>query len=428
MNQTERNKGAIRRLFQAGVSVAFLCLVAITSSNAETISTASLKKGYSTAELDQMLAPIALYPDGLLLQVLMASTYPAEVVDAGKWLETNPGLSGDDAVEVAEDYDWNVSVRSLLAFPDVLFTMSSNMGWTVKLGTAFRNQREDVMERVQYLRRQARAAGNLDSDERMNVVRNGNDIAIEPVSPEVIYVPYYNPTVIYGSWHWPGYAPYYWAPWRGYAYAPGHLSIGFMWGNAISFSYTRFYGWVDWHRRHVHWVPPRHPAPRHTRPAHHSRPVSSHARPDHRPGKNSPYQARPTVKQGNHARPGNAKPKQSRPSSPVASRPQNHAKQAVNPPREAQTHPAARTQPAHNMVQNRPSAIRPNNGAVHSRPSQVSSSAVRPSSGAGRAASSAHVTLRETMQKHASASHQSSPRFSAGASARSNGQRGGSRR
>ncbi|MDL2284534.1 DUF3300 domain-containing protein [Oxalobacter sp. OttesenSCG-928-P03] len=281
-------------LFLAGLSLVFLCFVMLSPARAETISTASLKKNYTNAELDQMLAPIALYPDALLIQVLMAATSPSDVSKAAKWLNANPELSGDDAIEAAADFDWSPAVTSLLAFPDVLSTMSSNMGWTVKLGNAFKVQREDVMDRVQHLRRQARATGNLESDDHMNVVRTGNSIAIEPASREVVYVPYYDPAVVYGSWWWPGYVPYYWRPWRGYAYYPGYYSSGFMWGSGIWFSYTRFYGRPDWRRRHIHWnSPPRHPA--------------GHARPGSRP-RPGPGYSRPGRGVSSHVRPGYGRP------------------------------------------------------------------------------------------------------------------------
>ena len=325
MKSGDMKKGVRGRCFLRGLSLVFLCLMAIASAGAQTVNAPPVRKGYATAELDQMLAPIALYSDGLLVQVLMASTYPGEVSEAGRWLSANSSLKGDAAVEAAADFDWNISVKSLLAFPDVLSTMSSNMGWTVKLGNAFNNQREEVMERIQYLRQKAKAAGNLRSDERMNVVAAGNTIAIEPVSQQVVYVPYYNPAVVYGTWWWPGYAPYYWSPWRGYAYFPGYYSSSFMWGSGVWFSYTRFYGRVDWHRRHVHWnPPPLPPVPRPVKPGGMPHPGGAvPVKPVIRPVPGGPNAVRPGNRPDGapHVRPGAGRPDYNRPSSAVTGRP-----------------------------------------------------------------------------------------------------------
>ncbi len=343
----------------------------MASASAETISTASLKKGYTTAELDQMLAPVALYPDGLLLQVLMASSNPAEVVEAGRWLDANPDLSGDAAVEAADSFGWNASVESLLAFPDVLFTMSANMEWTVKLGNAFTAQREDVMARVQHLRRQARAAGNLKSDERMSIIRTGNHIAIEPAAREVIYVPYYNPAIVYGSWAWPGHTPYYWSPWRGYAYYPGYYSSSFMWGSGIWFSYTHFTGRIDWRRRHVHWrSPPKHIAP-------------GHVRPGNQPGKSGHNQVRPGARPGDdvsgHVRPGYRSFGHNRPSATITNHPKQRVAYRAAHNRSARTGP-----PLRNMAHNRPSATRQGVSAGHAYLSRGSQPAVRQTAGTHR--------------------------------------------
>lgn len=432
MRNAHRKKGTLRRWFQAGMSAVLLCFFAMTSAGAETISTASLKKGYTTAELDQMLAPVALYPDGLLLQVLMASSYPAEVVEAGRWLDANPDLNGDAAVEAAGSFGWNASVMSLLSFPDVLFTMSSNMEWTVKLGNAFTAQREDMMERVQHLRRQARAAGNLKSDERMNVVKSGNDIAIEPVSQEVIYVPYYNPAIVYGSWGWPGHAPYYWSPWRGYAYYPGYYSSSFMWGSGIWFSYTRFYGRMDWRRRHVHWnPPPKQVTPGHVRPGARPRPGQNHARPGNRPGQNAHNPARPGARPGGaasgHVRPGYSSSGHNRPSATITSRPglRPGLAAAYRPVHNRWTNTG---QPSRSMAHNRLSAPRQSTGAGHTRPSRVSLPAARSSAGTHQAGAMARASSRSPMSQPARVSRQAGPRASGGMSFHGGGHKGGARR
>lgn len=208
------------------------------------------RPSYSQAELDQMLAPIALYPDALLSQVLMASTYPLEVVEAARWSRAHPGLRGDEAVRAAQGEDWDPSVQSLLAFPDLLARMDEQLDWTKRLGDAFLEQEPHVMETVQRLRRKSQAAGQLASDERLRVVDEGGIVVIEQVNPQVVYVPYYDPLVVYGSWGWPAYPPVVWAPWPGYAIG---VTAGF------------FFGGIDWHQRHVrvvhvhnHYVRPLH--------------------------------------------------------------------------------------------------------------------------------------------------------------------------
>jgi hypothetical protein len=215
------------------------------------------QRSYSQAELDQMLAPIALYPDALLSQILMASTYPAQVSAAARWSRANPGLQGDDAVRAAQYQDWDPSVQSLVAFPQVLARMGENPGWTQSLGDAFLMQEPHVMDTVQQLRRRAQAAGNLQSSEQMYVQQQGQAIVIQPASPQYVYVPYYDPLVVYGPWWWPAYKPVVWAPWAGYArpYRPG-VSVGFWWGTPVGLSFNFFFGNVNWHQRQVRVVHP----------------------------------------------------------------------------------------------------------------------------------------------------------------------------
>ena len=210
---------------------------------------------YSQAQLDQMLAPIALYPDALLSQILMAATYPLEVVQAARWSRANPGLRGDDAVRAVEDQDWDPSVKSLVDFPVVLERMDQNLQWTQALGDAFLAQEPQVMEEVQALRGRAQAAGQLYSDSHLRVADDGGVIAIEPVNPQVIYVPYYDPLVVYGGWWWPAYPPVVWAPWPGYVMVqrPG-VHVAFFWGTGIRVAVNFFFGAPDWHHRRVNVV------------------------------------------------------------------------------------------------------------------------------------------------------------------------------
>lgn len=212
---------------------------------------------YSQAELDQMLAPIALYPDALLSQVLMAATYPAEVAEAAQWTRANGGLLGDAAVRSAQSEDWDPSVISLVAFPQILQRMDENPEWTRSLGDAFLAQESVVMDSVQQLRRRAQAAGNLQSSEQILVEQQGPTIVVQPASPQYVYVPYYDPLVVYGQWWWPSYRPVAWAPWPGYArpYRQG-ASAGFWWGQPVGLSVNFFFGGVDWRYRQVRVLHP----------------------------------------------------------------------------------------------------------------------------------------------------------------------------
>ncbi len=207
---------------------------------------------FSQPELEQMLAPIALYPDALLSQVLMASTYPTEVVEASYWLKANPDLKGEAAVKAAENQQWDISVKSLLPFPQVLGTMESKQDWTTNLGNAFLGQEQQVMDTIQSLRQKAMAAGYLKSDNRVRVVQQDRLISIDLVQPTAVYVPYYNPTVVYGTWWAPQYAPVYWDPWPGYAVAPGHY--GWAWAPVATIvTVGVLYAAFNWRGHHVYY-------------------------------------------------------------------------------------------------------------------------------------------------------------------------------
>ena len=205
---------------------------------------------FTQQELDQMLAPIALYPDSLLSQILMASTYPLEVVEAARWSRANPNLKGDEAVRAVEQNTWDPSVKSIVAFPQILQMMDEKLGWTERLGDAFLSQQALVMDTVQNLRQKAYEVGNLKSTDQVRVAQQGQTIVIEPTRPEVIYVPYYDPLVVYGPWWWPAYPPVYWAPWPGYFVGPG-FGVGFVWGVGVTVGAGFFFGAFDWPHRHV---------------------------------------------------------------------------------------------------------------------------------------------------------------------------------
>lgn len=245
------------------------------------------RPAFSQAQLEQMLAPIALYPDPLLSQILMASTYPLEVVEAARWSRSHPNLSGEDAVRAAVHENWDPSVKSLLAFPHVLARMDEDLQWLQTLGDAFLAQEPQVMDAVQNLRRRAQVAGNLRSDERQRIVETGPILVVQPADPQIIHVPYYDPRVVYGPWWWPHYSPVYWRPFPGYGAWPGIVS-GFYWGPSIRISIGYFFGGFDWSHRHVRVVHSNfhhYGAARHGVIIHHDRPPGAwHHDPVHRRG------------------------------------------------------------------------------------------------------------------------------------------------
>ena len=167
---------------------------------------------YSQEELDQLLAPVALYPDALLAQVLSAATYPLEVVQAARFVQRNPGLKGEALGRSVEAQGWEPSVASLAQFPSVLTMMNDKLEWTQQLGDAFLGDSEAVMNAVQGLRAKAQAAGNLQSNDQQRIVVEERYIVIEPARPQVVFVPYYNPVVVYGAWLWPARPPWFWVP------------------------------------------------------------------------------------------------------------------------------------------------------------------------------------------------------------------------
>jgi len=192
-------------------------------------------------ELDALLAPVALYPDQLLSQVFIASTYPLEVVQVHQWLQQNSTLQGDAQLGPAlEQQPWDPSVKALASTRTVLQQMAEKIDWTQKLGDAFLAQQGDVMDSVQRLRMRAQEAGQLKDTEQQKIVTTNQTIVIQPANPEVIYVPSYNPAIIYGAWPYSAYPPYYWPPAPGYAFGAGiafGIGVGItaaVWGNAFN--------------------------------------------------------------------------------------------------------------------------------------------------------------------------------------------------
>jgi len=182
-------------------------------------------QAFSQPELEQMLAPVALYPDALLSQILEAATHPAELIEAAHWAETHPGLAGEEAVQAAEGERWDSSVRALVAFPQVLAQMRENLQWAQALGDAFVVQQVDVLDTVQRLRRRAQAAGNLRPDDRIRVIESGTDLLLQPFDPQAVYVPYYDPLLVYGAWWWPNQPPVYLRPPPRYNARPAYAGL-----------------------------------------------------------------------------------------------------------------------------------------------------------------------------------------------------------
>jgi len=199
---------------------------------------------YSSEQLDALLAPIALYPDQLLTQILMASTYPDEVKAADAWVKdpAHKGLTGTALAQALTPENWDPSVKSLVPFPQVLDMMSTNADWTAQLGYAMNVQQSEVMASVQRLRQQAQAAGQLNSSPQQTVSSQGSTIIIAPAQPTVVYVPVYNPTVVYGVWPYPAYPPVYYPPPPAY-YAGSALVAGLAFGAGVAIT-AGLWGWA----------------------------------------------------------------------------------------------------------------------------------------------------------------------------------------
>jgi uncharacterized membrane protein YgcG len=201
-------------------------------------------------QLEQLVAPIALYPDSLVAQILAASTFPEQVVEADRWVQSHPDFQGDALAQAADQQPWDPSVKALTAFPSVLGNMDKNISWTSSLGDADYNQEQAVMDAIQVMRRRAQEAGNLNSSPQQTVTTEGSDIEIEPVSPDIVYVPAYDPWVVYGGpiVAWPG-----WYPYPGIWYDGPALFFGVGFG--IGFFGGYGWGWhhwgSDWHHRVV---------------------------------------------------------------------------------------------------------------------------------------------------------------------------------
>jgi hypothetical protein len=225
------------------------------AQNAATPAQAQTEQNLSKGQVEQLVAPIALYPDPLLTQVLMASTYPLEVVEAARWSHDNAAVKGAALQDALQAQSWDPSVKALTAVPQTLQMMNDKLDWTQQLGDAFLAQQQDVLAAVQTLRAEAQAAGNLQSTPQQvvtvapapaDVAAPGilRPIVIEPVNPDVYYVPVYDPAVAYGAWSYPDYPPFYWSP-------PGFVAsnvVSFAAGVAVG---SAIWGGCDWWQHNV---------------------------------------------------------------------------------------------------------------------------------------------------------------------------------
>ncbi len=245
------------------------------------LSARAAQGDYSREQLSQMLAPIALYPDDLLSQVLIASTYPLEVVEADRWIRKNPLLTGDNLDDALKDKDWDASIKALCHVPTVLALMSERLDETTNLGDAFLAQESEVMRVIQDLRHSAYEEGNLSSNDKEKVIfKSDGTIVIEPADPQIVYVPYYDTSYVYGPWLYPDYPPWYWGP-PGVAVGTGiYFWPDFYVGFSFGFGYWCHFDWprrtiiINVHRRprffrhDYDWASHRgtwHHAPRHRR-------------------------------------------------------------------------------------------------------------------------------------------------------------------
>ena len=194
-------------------------------------------------QIQQLVAPIALYPDSLVAQILAAATFPEQVVEADRWVQAHPDLKGDALAQAVDQQPWDPSVKALTAFPSVLGNMDKNLSWTSSLGDAYYNQQQDVMDAVQVMRHRAQKAGNLKSTPQQTVDTSGqdDDIAIQPADPAVVYVPAYNPWLVYGGpiVAWPGWYPYP-GIWFGGPYLSFGIGFGIGWYGGFG------WGWHSW--------------------------------------------------------------------------------------------------------------------------------------------------------------------------------------
>ena len=229
-----------------------LCLSIPTASAQQTVVVGDTdtyvldKEPLDQARLDQTLAPIALYPDSLLSQILVAATYPLEVVQATRWRQANRSLTEKQVLAAIEDKRWDPSVKALTPFTDLLSRLSKDLDWLQQLGDAFLQNEEQVLASIQDLRQKAHDNGSIADNDYYDVVEEDNNIIIKSTSREIVYVPYYDSRVVYGPWGWNDYQPVYW-------HRPSHYRhhAGFYWSDRFYIRPTIFFGGFHWGSRNL---------------------------------------------------------------------------------------------------------------------------------------------------------------------------------
>jgi len=232
----------------------YLCVLCLLAGSVVQLAQAQEQSSSDTSEvveldqaqLDQMLAPIALYPDTLLSHILVASTYPLEVIQAARWRSANEDLDEQQALDAVEGKDWDPSVQALVPFNELLQKLSEDLDWLQSLGSAFLVNEQQVLTSVQNLRQKAYKLGNLTDNDYVNVEQDEGEIIIETVRKEVVYVPYYDTRVVYGNWWWHNRQPYYW-------HQPRHsiYSAGLYWSIGFNIRPSFYFGGFHWRNRHV---------------------------------------------------------------------------------------------------------------------------------------------------------------------------------
>ncbi len=198
------------------------------------------------AKLDQMLAPISLYPDTLLSHIFVASTYPLEVIQAARWRNKNQDLDEQEALNATDNKNWDPSVKALVPFHDLLQKLNADLSWLQSLGSAFLFEQARVLDTIQALRQKAYAQGNLYNNEYHKVVHEDEEIVIQSVEKHIVYVPHYDTRVVYGNWWWHDHPPHYW-------HTPSHyvLSSGFYWGPRIHIRPSFYFAGFHWQNRYT---------------------------------------------------------------------------------------------------------------------------------------------------------------------------------
>src|ERR1700722_12298013 len=228
-------------IFMSSTLLFAICLQTLFAEDTPRPPQAPPRAQQTPDQLQQLVAPIALYPDSLVAQILAASTFPEQVVEADRWLQAHPDLKGDALGQAIDPQPWDPSVKALTGFPSVLGNMDKNLSWTSSLGDAYYNQQQDLMDAVQVMRQRAQQAGNLKSTPQQAVSDQNSTISIDPVSTDIVYVPAYDPWRVYGDLVpiWPQ-----WYDYPGIFYGGPYLSFGGGFG--IGFVGDFGWGWSNW--------------------------------------------------------------------------------------------------------------------------------------------------------------------------------------